>query len=96
MAWNFNPNFYTKANISFGFRAPNIAELGANGVHEGTIRYEIGNTQLKAEKSRQVDLSLGFNTDHVSIEIDGFINSIDNFIFLSKLSTSGGTDSLRD
>jgi iron complex outermembrane receptor protein len=94
LAWNFNSSLYSKANISFGFRAPNIAELGANGVHEGTLRYEIGNANLKAEHSRQLDLSLGFNTDHVNIEIDGFVNQIDNFIFLSKLSASNGSDSI--
>ena len=94
LAWNFDTNFYSKANISFGFRAPNIAELGANGVHEGTIRYEIGNINLKAERSSQLDLAFGFNTDHLSIEVDGFVNSIDNFIFLSKVSSADGTDSI--
>ena len=96
IAWNFNSYMYSKANLSFGFRAPNIAELGANGVHEGTIRYEIGNIDLKAEKSSQLDLGIGFNTDHLSIEIDGFINSISNFIYLSKLTSVNGSDSIRE
>ncbi len=96
MAWNFNPIYYTKANVSFGFRAPNIAELGANGVHEGTIRYEIGNINLKAEHSSQLDLALGINTDHLTVELDGFINSIDNFIYLSKLPNVSGNDSIID
>lgn len=96
IAWNFNPIYYTKANVSFGFRAPNIAELGANGLHEGTIRYEIGNVNLKAERSSQLDLALGVNTDHLSIELDGFVNYIDNFIFLSKLPNVSGTDSIID
>lgn len=96
MAWNFNPIYYTKANLSFGFRAPNIAELGSNGLHEGTIRYEIGNIKLEAERSSQLDLAFGINTDHLSVEIDGFINSIDNFIFLPKLPNVSGTDSIID
>ena len=32
-----------KLNVARGFRTPNMSELGSNGVHEGTIRYEIGN-----------------------------------------------------
>ena len=96
IAWNFTDHFYSKLNFSFGFRAPNIAELGANGIHEGTLRYEIGNIQLKAEHSTQIDLSFGYNTDHLTIEIDGFNNQIDNFIYLSKLSNSNNKDSIID
>ena len=96
VAYNFNSTYYTKANISFGFRAPNIAELGANGIHEGTLRYEKGNSALKAEHSQQMDVAIGINTDHLTIELDGFINSINNFIFLSKLSTANGNDSITD
>ncbi|RZK97974.1 MAG: TonB-dependent receptor, partial [Hymenobacter sp.] len=42
-AYNLSDRLTVKANISRGFRAPNIAELGSNGEHEGTIRYEVGN-----------------------------------------------------
>ena len=31
-----------RLNLASGFRAPNLAELTSNGVHEGTHRYEIG------------------------------------------------------
>jgi iron complex outermembrane receptor protein len=31
-----------RLNLASGFRAPNLAELTSNGVHEGTNRYEIG------------------------------------------------------
>jgi iron complex outermembrane receptor protein len=40
-----------KLNVARGFRAPNIGELGANGRHEGTFRYEIGNPDLKAKQA---------------------------------------------
>lgn len=95
-AWNFNPAYFAKANLSFGYRAPNIAELGANGIHEGTIRYEIGNPNLKAEMSHQIDLALGVNKEHLSIEFDVFSNTISNFVYLSKLSNSLGTDSIQE
>ena len=34
-----------RLNVASGFRAPNLAELTSNGVHEGTNRYEIGNNE---------------------------------------------------
>ena len=40
--YNLTEKLVLKANAARGFRAPNIAELGSNGIHEGTIRYEIG------------------------------------------------------
>jgi iron complex outermembrane receptor protein len=31
-----------RLNVASGFRAPNLAELTSNGIHEGTNRYEVG------------------------------------------------------
>jgi iron complex outermembrane recepter protein len=87
---------FTKFNISRGFRAPNIAELASNGVHEGTIRYEIGDSKLKAETSWQFDYTFGFNTKHIAAEINIFDNHINNFIFSRKLSSISGGDSISD
>lgn len=42
-----------KVNVSRGFRAPNMSELGSDGRHEGTLRYEEGNWSLKSETSLQ-------------------------------------------
>ncbi|GAA4378540.1 TonB-dependent receptor [Hymenobacter koreensis] len=77
-----------KANASRGFRAPNIAELASNGKHEGTIRYEIGETGLKAETSRQLDAGLSFTSDHVGLTLDAFDNRIQNYIFPVRLADS--------
>ena len=34
-------HFTFRANVARGFRAPNLAELGSNGEHEGTFRFDI-------------------------------------------------------
>jgi iron complex outermembrane receptor protein len=85
-----------KANISKGFRAPNLAELASNGRHEGSFRYEYGNTNLKAENSFQVDVGLLFHTDHITTEVSLFNNDIRNYIYTEKLLTSDGQDSIPD
>jgi iron complex outermembrane recepter protein len=95
-AYKLSESAFTKLNVSRGFRAPNIAELGANGEHEGTARYEIGDPNLKAEYSLQLDYSLGVNTEHLSAQADLFYNSISNFIYTSKLNSVGGGDSIVD
>lgn len=83
-----------KFNLSSGFRAPNIAELSANGVHEGTIRYEYGNTGLKAESSFQGDVGVNYNGPHISADAAIFGNYVHNYIYIRKLNSGAGTDSI--
>jgi iron complex outermembrane receptor protein len=93
-AYNLSDKLTVKANISRGFRAPNIAELGSNGVHEGTIRYEVGQPGLKAETSLQVDAGVSYTSEHVRFSVDAFENSISNYIFSRRVLNRAGTDSL--
>jgi iron complex outermembrane receptor protein len=83
-----------KLNIARAFRAPSIPELASNGAHEGTIRYEYGNTSLKSETSIQIDGGVDYNTEHLSLGLNVFYNNFTNFIFYSKLEAAGGGDSL--
>ncbi|HMK24463.1 MAG TPA: TonB-dependent receptor [Chitinophagaceae bacterium] len=83
-----------KFNIARGFRAPNITELSANGVHEGSFQYIYGDVNLKSETSLQVDAGFIANSDHVSFQLNLFSNSIHNFIFLHKLASVNGGDSI--
>lgn len=94
--WQISRSIFTKINLSSGFRAPNISELGSNGVHEGTLRYESGNHNLKPERSIQFDYTLGVNTEHVSAELNLFTNRINNYIYLHKLNGATGNDSIQD
>ena len=93
-AYNLNEKLTVKGNLSRGFRAPNIAELGSNGIHEGTIRYEIGQANLAAETSLQLDAGVSYVTDHVRFSVDAFTNNIDNYIFTRRLLTPSGADSV--
>ena len=94
--YQVSDNWNMKLNLSRGFRAPNISELSSNGVHEGTLRYETGDSDLKPESSLQLDYELGFNTEHVNAKLNLFANSIDNYIFSRKLSSTLGGDSIAD
>lgn len=83
-----------KLNIARGYRAPNLSELGSNGAHEGTNRYEYGNTQLTAEKSLQFDLGLEWSSEHASFTGNLFYNNVSNYIFYQKLLGKRGGDSI--
>lgn len=86
-------SFLIKLNLARGFRAPSIPELSSNGTHEGTNRYEYGDQNLKSETSLQGDLGIELNSEHLLFTANAFYNSINNFIFYSKLSGANG-DSL--
>ena len=90
-----NDNWITKLNLSQGFRAPSIGELASNGVHDGTVRYEIGNSGLKSEHSLQLDYELGYNTEHVTAKVNLFANNIRNYIYSHKINSVNGGDSIQ-
>ena len=95
LAYIFSKQFALKANIARGFRAPNIAEISANGVHPGTNIYQIGNPNLKPEFSLQEDIGFEFSSKHITANVSVFNNSISNYIFNQKLLNANGTDSMK-
>ncbi len=83
-----------KLNLARAFRAPSLPELASNGAHEGTTRYEIGDRQLKSETSLQADAAVEYASEHFNLNLSGYVNRFDNFIFYRKLLSVSGSDSL--
>jgi iron complex outermembrane receptor protein len=82
--WHANEHLDLRANAARGFRAPNISELASNGVHEGSLRYEVGNCDLKPEFSLQFDLGAELTTSWLDAQLSLFSNRIDNYIFIHR------------
>jgi iron complex outermembrane receptor protein len=82
---NISEHFNLRLNMARGFRAPNMSELGSDGVHEGTLRYELGNPDLKPEYSWQADLGLDFTSQYISAQVALFANHIENYIFAKRI-----------
>lgn len=80
---NLATDLTLRLNVASGFRAPNLAELTSNGVHEGTNRYEIGNGALKTEQNVQTDLNLEYKNSHFEFFVNGFYNHVNNYIYTS-------------
>ncbi|HEU4719505.1 MAG TPA: TonB-dependent receptor [Bacteroidia bacterium] len=75
--------FHIRANITSGYRTPNLAELSSNGVHEGTLRYEIGNANMKIEQNVCGDLGLTFEKKDFEFTASAYYNRFLNYIYLT-------------
>ncbi len=76
-----------KVNITSGYRGPNLAELSSNGLHEGSLRYELGNVNLKIEQNFCVDASLDYYTSLISVFVNAYVNNFLNYIYLQPDTT---------
>lgn len=76
-------NLSARLNLASGFRAPNLAELTSQGIHEGTNRYERGNQNLTSEQNFQADLVLEYRNEHIEFFANGFYNAVNDYIFIS-------------
>ncbi|MBQ3804218.1 MAG: TonB-dependent receptor [Prevotella sp.] len=85
-AYNISDHTNLRLNIARGFRAPTVSELYSNGVHEGSVQYELGNAALKPERNTQIDLGFDHTTHIVSLQASLFLNRISNYIFLQRLA----------
>jgi iron complex outermembrane recepter protein len=94
LSYFFSKQVAVKANIARGFRAPNISEISANGIHPGSYIYQLGNLAFKPEFSLQEDLGLEFTSRHLSINVSVFNNDITNYIYNQKVLNSQGADSV--
>jgi iron complex outermembrane receptor protein len=92
----FAKNMYVKANLARGWRAPNVAECAANGVHDGTVVYEIGDPTLKPETSLEEDVAVGINSTAIDLELDVFNNDMHDFIYARGLLSVFGGDSINN
>lgn len=92
--YNLSDNFCLKANVARGYRAPNIAEISAKGVHPGTGFEQLGDANFKPEFSLQEDVGVFWESKHVSGSLEIFNNMISNYIYNEKLSSAFGGDSL--
>ena len=67
--------------LSHSERAPAVDELFANGPHGGSETFEVGDPDLKAEKSNGAELSLHGTAGPVHLSGSLYYNRYSNFIF---------------
>lgn len=92
--YNLSERITLKMNVARGFRAPNIAEISANGMHPGTNIYQIGNLNFNPEFNLQEDLGIFYSTNHVAASVEVFNNNISNYIYDEKVLNHLNQDSI--
>lgn len=88
LSWSIGANYNTenvflRANLGKSFRMPIAKELASNGVNYHQFSYELGNPNLSAEKSYQLDLGLTWEKKNYSIDVSPFVNFFPNYIYLN-------------
>lgn len=71
------------ASYSHSFRAPALEELYALGPHVGNLTYEIGDTNLRGERSNGFDTSIRHTTARFKAEANWFLYRLNQYVFLA-------------
>jgi len=83
-SYTFGDGYAIATNLSSGFRAPSVFELYANGVHGGVAAFQVGTPTLEPERSYSADLSFRVRRDRVTAEVTGYVNAIQDYIYLEN------------
>ncbi len=90
LTYNITSRVLVKANIARGYRAPNITEIGSNGLDPGAHIVYLGNRSFKPEFSLQQDAGFIAYLRNVDIQVEVFNNNIDNYIYQARLTDANG------
>jgi len=72
---------YVKLNVGVGNRAPDVAELTADGLLREVRRFLIGDAALDAEYNVEGDATLGWRLPGATVSLGAFYNRIYNYIY---------------
>ena len=100
--WTFVPGYAVGALLTSTQRAPGTDELYSNGPHHATETYDRGQSNLRKESSRALELSLQKSAGTVQWKANLFHTRVNNFIYgaltglqLDEDGLPGGTMSER-
>lgn len=90
--YHFSDKLLFRSNFAAAYRTPNIAELTSKGPHE--LRFELGDNSLIPENAYETDFSIHYHAENFTLDIAGFYNIINNYIFISPTNdtTSSGME----
>ncbi|WP_049622896.1 TonB-dependent receptor domain-containing protein [Frateuria defendens] len=82
-SWRFSDPWHLSLNLDHAERAPAEEELFANGPHEASHSFEIGNPAMKKETANQAELALHYHGQFVEGKVGVYYNRYRNFIYLA-------------
>lgn len=84
--YNLSKELLFRANFASAYRTPNLAELTSKGQHE--LRFELGDANLVPENAYEADISIHYHNSNITLDLAGFYNRIDNYIFIAPTGDS--------
>lgn len=90
LTYNLSEKLLIKANIARGYRAPNITEIGSNGLDPGAHIVYLGNRTFNPEFNLQQDLGVIAYLRDADLSFEVFNNDIQNYIYQSRLTDESG------
>jgi iron complex outermembrane receptor protein len=81
--WDFLPGYSANVSFSRSQRLPTAEELYANGAHIATGQFEVGDVNLKAETSYNLEFGLRKKTGALQFGVSLYRNVVKDFIFQS-------------
>lgn len=90
LTYNLSEKLLIKANIARGYRAPNITEIGSNGLDPGAHIVYLGNRTFNPEFNLQQDLGIIAYLRDADLSFEVFNNDIQNYIYQSRLTDESG------
>ncbi|WP_295767496.1 TonB-dependent receptor [uncultured Mucilaginibacter sp.] len=90
LTYNVSERLLLKANIARGYRAPNITEIGSNGLDPGAHIVYLGNRTFKPEFNIQQDIGIIAYLKDADISAELFNNYIYNYIYQARLNDANG------
>ncbi len=90
--YQLSSSLLLRGNIATAYRTPNLAEMTQNGMHGN--RYEIGNIDLKSQRSYETDINAHFHSGWLMVDASAYYHLINNYIYMAPTAdtTTGGID----
>ncbi|RQO34760.1 TonB-dependent receptor [Herminiimonas sp. KBW02] len=79
--WSFTQGYGLGLTASVAQRAPAIEELYSNGPHESTATFDIGDSNLRKETSRNIELSLQKTEGLLRWKTNVYQNRVKNYVY---------------
>ena len=88
-------HFSVDYNFGTAWRAPQVIELFANGVHQSAAAWEFGDSSLTLEQAYNNNISFTYTSMKLVIEAGAYVNYFHHYIYaqpdLNYITTIEGT-----
>lgn len=80
--YHISENLKWNIHAGIAWRAPSMNELYINGVHSSIATLEIGNPNLKTEKSLNISTGLDYSQKHIRVDASLYTHLFQDFIYM--------------